>query len=95
MIDPEEVGTVISRVAVVVPEFPTIVLNAALLAEAWLLPGDRERLEVWANFIQILRVVRENVQRPYPAEISPPAIKNAPYRLHKPRRSRTRSARRA
>ena len=95
MIDPEKIGTVVSRVAMAVPEFPTTVLKAALLAEARLLPGDREMLETWADFIQVLRIIVKHVERPCPPEISMPAIKNAPRMPHRPRRSRIRSTRRA
>lgn len=65
MIEPEEIGHIVARMAIHDEAFlKGLILSASKAGDA-LLPEDATKLESWANFIRILRValVASNIQK--------------------------------
>lgn len=57
MITQEETGAILARLAIADETFLTGMLQAAERAGDAMLPGDLEKLRVWAPFIRALRMV--------------------------------------
>lgn len=60
MIVPEEVGNILARLAIADENFLVGALQSARKAGDAMLPGDAEKLEAWARFIQALRATIQN-----------------------------------